>query len=588
MKHKYIIAGSAFLAFLFILSAIFVPQIGAGEARSVQESILVESDHPYADNEDAWWEITVPGADWVAVHFDYFDVERRYDYIYLYDIDVVQQAAYTGKSRGGWSPIITGETVYVRLVSDSTKTRYGFTIDLVEYEISTPPPPPPEDTEAPVVSITAPTESEVVSDTVTVSIDASDNVGVANTYLSIDGGAYFSVGATYNWDTTTVDDGAHTLQAKADDAAGNEGFSTVVNVDVDNTQEPPPVQDGDEHFLGAVAGTEVDYYEIYAYPGTIAVSVSWDNSYDIDCYIMATPDYTDYLARGYTTSNPETCSYYVASEGYYYIGVRMYTSSAASTDYDCHVTWQAEEPPPPPPPSGDQFAVIVGISDYKAISDLSYCDEDATDWYNYLTDIGYADSSIRVLGDTHASNYPAYYALATEYQYKACLDWLASLAATGAKCAFITSGHGSGDGSGSSFLCAWDCYSGESGEDGDFYDTEVDDKVAAITAAGAYCFVFIDHCYSGGMAPELMAIANSDLVYCTTTCSDDGYGYDDSQHQNGMWTYWFLEAGLIGQFGSNPATTMEQCFAWAASVYPQGGGDAPEEYDGNPGSGFQL
>lgn len=42
-------------------------------------------------------------------------------------------------------------------------------------------------------------------------------------------------------------------------------------------------------------------------------------------------------------------------------------------------------PPPPPPPTGNKFAVIVGISDYKTISDLSFCDEDATDWYNFLT-----------------------------------------------------------------------------------------------------------------------------------------------------------------------------------------------------------
>ncbi|MBN1329937.1 MAG: hypothetical protein JXA54_10735, partial [Candidatus Heimdallarchaeota archaeon] len=32
----------------------------------------------------------------------------------------------------------------------------------------------------------------------------------------------------------------------------------------------------------------------------------------------------------------------------------------------------------------NRYAVIVGISDYKAISDLSYCDEDANDWFNQL------------------------------------------------------------------------------------------------------------------------------------------------------------------------------------------------------------
>lgn len=40
---------------------------------------------------------------------------------------------------------------------------------------------------------------------------------------------------------------------------------------------------------------------------------------------------------------------------------------------------------PPPQPGEDKYAVIFGISDYSAISDLTYCDEDATDWYNYLS-----------------------------------------------------------------------------------------------------------------------------------------------------------------------------------------------------------
>jgi hypothetical protein len=34
--------------------------------------------------------------------------------------------------------------------------------------------------------------------------------------------------------------------------------------------------------------------------------------------------------------------------------------------------------------TGGKYAIIVGISDYASISDLSYCDEDATDWYNFL------------------------------------------------------------------------------------------------------------------------------------------------------------------------------------------------------------
>ena len=232
-----------------------------------------------------------------------------------------------------------------------------------------------------------------------------------------------------------------------------------------------------------------------------------------------------------------------------------------------------------------RWAVIVGISDYEAISDLSYCDEDATDWYNYLNNVMDYDY-IRVLGDTHTSNYPSYYALATEYNVKSCLTWMINGADEDDKVAFISSGHGSGSGTGSSYLCMWDCSSGENGEDGNLYDTELDNYIGAMVASSI--FIFLDHCYSGGFIPEMQALSNHANIYITTTCTQNGYGYDDSQHQNGAWTYYFLQYGLINHYGSNPSTTMESCFDYALAAYPYGGGDTPQEYDGNSGVGFTL
>ncbi|MCD6370674.1 MAG: hypothetical protein J7L63_04175 [Thermoplasmata archaeon] len=31
--------------------------------------------------------------------------------------------------------------------------------------------------------------------------------------------------------------------------------------------------------------------------------------------------------------------------------------------------------------------------------------------------------------------------------------------------------------------------------------------------------------------------------YMTTTCTKNGYGYDDLSYQNGAWTYWFWREG---------------------------------------------
>ncbi len=306
------------------------------------------------------------------------------------------------------------------------------------------------------------------------------------------------------------------------------------------------------------------------------------NDYDLYGRLGAEPTTSTYDWRGYTTGG-EDVTYDNPGEGTWYIMVRSYSGSGS---YELTVTITYDTGGGG---GGDgvvtKWAVIVGISDYEAISDLSYCDEDATDWYNYMTNVmGY--DNIRVLGDTHSSNYPAYYDLATEYNVKAALNWMVSGADADDQIAFITSGHGSGDGSGSSYLCMWDSNSGENGEDGNLYDTELASIIG--NAVASQIFIFIDHCYSGGLIPEIAALSNSANIYMTTTCTDNGYGYDDSTHQNGAWTYQFLEYGLINHFGSNPNTLMEDCFDYALAAYPYSGGDTPQEFDGNTSVGFKL
>jgi hypothetical protein len=92
------------------------------------------------------------------------------------------------------------------------------------------------DTTPPSVSMSAPANGASVSGTVTVSANASDNVGVAGLQFLLDGlplGGYLT-GAPYSiaWDTTTSSTGSHTLAARASDGAGNQTTSLVVNVTV--------------------------------------------------------------------------------------------------------------------------------------------------------------------------------------------------------------------------------------------------------------------------------------------------------------------------------------------------------------------
>jgi hypothetical protein len=95
------------------------------------------------------------------------------------------------------------------------------------------------DQTAPTVSITAPAASSFVTgSSVSVTSNASDNVGVSGVQFKLDG---TNLGAedltspySITWDTSGATNGAHNLTAVARDAAGNTTTSSSVSVTVDN------------------------------------------------------------------------------------------------------------------------------------------------------------------------------------------------------------------------------------------------------------------------------------------------------------------------------------------------------------------
>lgn len=95
----------------------------------------------------------------------------------------------------------------------------------------------PPDTTAPTTSVDFPTNGSTVAGNISVSVSASDLVGVSRVELWKDG-ALFSTDTTspysYLWDTTKDVNGSHALQSKAYDAAGNVGTSSAVTVTVNN------------------------------------------------------------------------------------------------------------------------------------------------------------------------------------------------------------------------------------------------------------------------------------------------------------------------------------------------------------------
>lgn len=121
------------------------------------------------------------------------------------------------------------------------------------------------DTSAPLASIAAPLGSSTVSGSVPVSVNASDNVGVARVDLKVNGTVVATDSAapySFSWNSTGVVNGMASLVAVAYDAAGNAGTSSAVAVNVANASAPvaladtvAPVVTINNPIAGAVSGT---------------------------------------------------------------------------------------------------------------------------------------------------------------------------------------------------------------------------------------------------------------------------------------------------------------------------------------------
>jgi hypothetical protein len=94
------------------------------------------------------------------------------------------------------------------------------------------------DTTSPTVTVMAPVAGTTVTGAVTVSGNATDNVGVAGVQFKLDGANLGAEATTppyaVTWNTTTTTDGAHVLTAVARDPAGNTATSARTTVTVAN------------------------------------------------------------------------------------------------------------------------------------------------------------------------------------------------------------------------------------------------------------------------------------------------------------------------------------------------------------------
>jgi len=93
------------------------------------------------------------------------------------------------------------------------------------------------DNTTPEVNITDPEEGDELTGTITILFNASDD-HLSTVLLYIDNATFIVTGETsYEWNTTTVGDGTHTIKLLAYDKAGNKAETPPITVTVTNLQE---------------------------------------------------------------------------------------------------------------------------------------------------------------------------------------------------------------------------------------------------------------------------------------------------------------------------------------------------------------
>ena len=239
----------------------------------------------------------------------------------------------------------------------------------------------PVDTTSPFVSLTAPARNATVSGSVSLKANATDNVDIASVRFYVNGQKIGSTDtvAPYSrtWDTTSVDNGTHTITAVAYDLAGNKRTSSAVTVTVRNATTPPTVTveaidpvatiAGDDHAVLAfnrtgstaaaltvdftLGGTAVKWNDYYRIPeGDMPVSVTIPAGASSKTITIA-------AKANSTNAAPATATFTLAETPSYDVGtpdpvtVTLAPAPSTPTPPDDPVTPPPTTTPVEPPPS---------------------------------------------------------------------------------------------------------------------------------------------------------------------------------------------------------------------------------------------
>jgi hypothetical protein len=138
-------------------------------------------------------------------------------------------------------PVIGDYTVKIGIFSADWSKNYIWNNKALVFSAQTtvqPPRPLPQDAQPPSVTITTAPDLQALSGLVTISANATDDVGVVGVQFLLDGQSLgledSGIPYTIFWDTRNVTNGSHTLGATARDASGKSSTATIT-VTVENS-----------------------------------------------------------------------------------------------------------------------------------------------------------------------------------------------------------------------------------------------------------------------------------------------------------------------------------------------------------------
>lgn len=120
-------------AYLALMNEQAPPDPNDPENWTNSQAVNITTEHPYKESTTQSWEVEVPGANQVAVLFENFKTEARYDIVTLTNRKGEKIATFSGDIGQTWSSAVDGDYVKVTFKSDGSVNDFGFEIKKVGY-----------------------------------------------------------------------------------------------------------------------------------------------------------------------------------------------------------------------------------------------------------------------------------------------------------------------------------------------------------------------------------------------------------------------------------------------------------------------